>query len=84
MHLEVDWQPERYVLSQGLASLLGLELETRHRVIEVPPILRHMFSAIGVQGLAWPRCWASCWRRHRGACYTASLVPCIYGLGFRA
>ena len=32
--LEVDWQPERYQLSQGLASLLGMELETRARVIE--------------------------------------------------
>lgn len=35
VHLDVDWQPERYQLSSGLASLLGLELETRHRVIEV-------------------------------------------------
>ncbi len=35
VRLEVDWQPERYQLSQGLASLLGMELETRARVIEV-------------------------------------------------
>ncbi len=33
--MEVDWQPERYQLSQGLASLLGIELDTRARVIEV-------------------------------------------------
>ena len=35
VRLEVDWQPERYQLSQGLASLLGVELDTRARVIEV-------------------------------------------------
>ena len=35
VRLEVDWQPERYQLSQGLASLLGMELETRARIIEV-------------------------------------------------
>ena len=35
VRLEVDWQPDRYQLSQGLASLLGMELETRARVIEV-------------------------------------------------
>ena len=40
VRLEVDAQPERFQLSPGLASLLGLELESRHRVIEVP----HLFG----------------------------------------
>jgi chromatin remodeling complex protein RSC6 len=35
VELEVDWQPERFTLSDGLAIMLGIQNDTRENILKV-------------------------------------------------